>query len=331
MHKKEHGGDLTVLKKRHPHIKDPTDLSTGINPYPYPIPELPSALFSALPDAVLYQDLIEAARSYYRAPDRVALLPVNGAQAAISLLPLYFLKKHGILSAGVFSPTYNEYAHCFKAAGHRVFEISVAEETAERDVILLTNPNNPDGRRYASDAVRALAQGCEISNKILILDESFADTEPAESFVSSLGDYKNTFILRSFGKFFGLAGVRLGFLLGAGTEIAEISDFIGPWPVSGPACHIGAQAFRDSDYVRTVINRLKTEQKERDALLRAAGLEIIGSHPLFTYTRHREAAEIFDRCARNGVYVRQFVERPEYLRFGAFHKAQSERVRRALL
>src|SRR5581483_8211463 len=235
----DHGGNLDVAVARFGgRAQDWIDLSTGINRQPYPVGELPAACWSALPSNAALNALHVAAQKAYGTAAPV--LATNGAQAAIQLLP--HLCRRG--NARILGPTYGEYAAVFSAAGWQVTETSDFEALAGADVAVVVNPNNPDGKRYQPK------QLLELLPKVgsLVVDESFADAIPDLSLAPHAGR-QGLLILRSFGKFFGLAGLRLGLVIGAEADIAALAAMAGPWPVSGPAIGIGARALLDRGWV----------------------------------------------------------------------------------
>src|SRR5215470_14161250 len=195
----DHGGNLDVARERFGgRLEDWIDLSTGINRRPYPLGELQPRHWTALPSRSDLASLHEAARLAYGTTAPV--LAMAGAQAAIQLLPR--LAPSG--RARILAPTYNEYAATLSAAGWHVEEIGDFDALAGADLAILVNPNNPDGRRH--DPARLLALLPQVGR--LVVDESFANVLPDLSLASKAGR-PGLIILRSFGKFYGLAGLRL--------------------------------------------------------------------------------------------------------------------------
>ena len=305
-----HGGDIAWAERR---FGRPAagwlDLSTGINPVPYPLPQLSPEVWTRLPAAADEAALRSVAAAAYGAPDAGCVAAAPGSQSLIQVLPR--LRPPG--SVAVLTPTYGEHAACWAAAGHSVVDASDPEAPA--DVVVVTNPNNPDGRRLPPERLVNRARELADRGGWLVVDEAFADVAPELS-VAAAADAPGLVVLRSFGKFFGLGGLRLGFAL-AEPQLAEsIRRALGSWAVAGPALAIGRQALADEDWIGKTRNRLKTSAKRLDDLLSAAGLEIVGGTDLFRLVRMQAAAALFDGLGRRGILVRPFADRPDRLRFG---------------
>src|SRR5581483_10327789 len=209
---REHGGNLDVARARlGGRLEDWIDLSTGINRQPYPVPQLAPRHWSALPSRSDIEALHDAARHAYAT--RASVLAVAGAQAAIQLLPQ--LAPPG--RARILAPTYNEFAPVLSGAGWQVENVGEVEALAGADLAVVVNPNNPDGRRHDPAKLLALLPGV----KRLVVDESFADAVPQISLAAEAGR-AGLLVLRSFGKFYGLARLRLGSVLGSAGDIAAL-------------------------------------------------------------------------------------------------------------
>jgi cobalamin biosynthetic protein CobC len=309
----EHGGDLGAARSMFPGAPEPfVDLSTGINPNPYPVPSLPDDLFARLPGAAASADLIKAAVTAYGAPSAAHVVPAPGTQL---LLPLIA----GLVQPGraaVLAPTYVEHARAAALAGHGVTEVRDVGALGDADLAILTNPNNPDGRRIGKDQLTAVAKKLRARGGLLVADEAFMDVAPADTGLASEVLLGNIVVLRSFGKFFGLAGLRLGFALAAPPLAQRISALLGPWAVSGPALAIGTRALSDRDWIDATRNRLADAAHRLDAILIASGLDIVGGTTLFRLARGLAADELFRHLGRAGIFVRKFPDHPEWLRFG---------------
>lgn len=297
-----HGGDLGEVSRRFPHAPRPwIDLSTGINPVPYPVPSLPDRLWTALPSRNDHDALLEAAAARYGVRDPSTLVAAPGTQALIQLLPR--LIPQGTVA--IVGPTYEEHQLCWARHGHRV---RVVPELEEADVVVAVNPNNPTGR-LLSPAALATVKG------LLVVDESFIDFLPRE--MSLAGDLPaNAIVLRSFGKSYGLAGLRLGFAIASPGLSERLRLEIGPWAVSGPALEIGRRALNDGAWLRIARERLVGDCARLDGILRGAGFEIVGGTALFRLARHPSAAIFVERLACQGIHVRSFANAPDRLRFG---------------
>ncbi len=303
---RDHGGNLDgAIARFGGDAADWIDLSTGINRVPYPLPDLSDRAWTALPTKSAMDGLRAAAARAYGTG--AALLPVAGAQAAIQMIP--HLGKPG--RARVVAPTYNEHAAALRAAGWQVEDVSEPEALAGADLAVLVNPNNPDGRHLDPGNVQALAS--RVGR--LIVDESFADPYPGMSVASKAGQ-GGMVVLRSFGKFYGLAGVRLGFVLGADADIAALSDIAGPWPVSGAAIEIGAAALADRQWAEETTARLMVETTRLDALAETAGWSSVGGTALFRLYQTGDAAEAQHRLARARIWSRIFPYSDGWIRLG---------------
>ncbi|MGY6646860.1 MAG: aminotransferase class I/II-fold pyridoxal phosphate-dependent enzyme [Salinarimonas sp.] len=314
---RDHGGDLDRARAAYGGAAGEwIDLSTGINRVPYPMPTLGPADLCALPQRAALDDLIAAARDAYET--RAAILPLAGAQAAIQLVPRLVRDKvtaQGAIDARVLSPTYNEHAGALSGAGIAVREVAEASDLAGADVAILVNPNNPDGCRHGPAKLLALAEQVGL----LVVDESFADAEPDLTLIKGFGETApaNVLVLRSFGKFYGLAGLRLGFALGASPLIARLEAMAGPWAVSGPAIAAGRIALRDAPWRTRTIARLTEDCARLDALAIACGWGLVGGTALFrTYAIPGGAAAAQDALARRMIWSRIFPYAPDWLRLG---------------
>lgn len=307
-----HGGRLDAARRLYPNAPQPwIDLSTGINPRPYRLPPIAPEAWTRLPDDDAFAALEATARAAYRMPDEAALVAGSGVQAFIQLLPRIFPAGR----VGVLDFTYAEHAACWKAAGAQTIIVDALSDLAAFDAAVIVNPNNPDGRLVSPDELAPLARDMTRRGKLLILDESFMDFTPEES-ASSLTAMEGVVVLRSFGKAYGLAGLRLGFALCAPARAAALRAAIGPWAVSGPALAIGAQALADTGWRDVAAAACAADAARLDALLAGAGFELIGGVSLYRLFRHACAADWFARLCENGVLTRAFPERPEWLRFG---------------
>ncbi|CAA7618370.1 threonine-phosphate decarboxylase CobD [Magnetospirillum sp. UT-4] len=298
-----HGGDLAAAEARwgRPHAGW-LDLSTGINPWPYPLPALSPEAWTRLPGAAAEAGLRDAAARHYGC-DPGQVLAAPGTGALIRALPR-------CLPAGtvaVVGPTYGEHAPAWTAAGHAVREVTGLEQAEGADVALVVNPNNPDGRRVAPAMLTARAG-------FTLVDEAFGEVAPELSVAGRVGP--RLAVLRSFGKFYGLAGLRLGFLIADPAVIAAVAAQLGPWPVSGPALAVGTKALSDQSWADSMRPRLEARAAALDGVLAAAGLRVVGGTGLFRLAAHDHAAALYDCLGRAGILVRAFPARPTLLRFG---------------
>ena len=301
-----HGGDLSAIRRRFPDAPEPwIDLSTGINPVPYPVADLPAEIWSRLPTHAAEQALLATAAWRYGVGDPATIVAAPGTQALIQLLPRLVPRSR----VAIVGPTYAEHEVCWRRQGH---DVAVAADLADADgveVVVVVNPDNPTGRLFTPQELRAA------KTSLLVVDEAFIDLLPPEA--SLAGDLPaNAIVLRSFGKAYGLAGVRLGFAVAPSRFAGHLKDELGPWAVSGPAFEIGRMALDDGAWLQAAAQRLSVDRQRLDALLVAAGFTLLGGTPLFCLASHPEAARRVDSLGRAGIHVRAFADEESWLRFG---------------
>lgn len=296
MQGRDHGGGIDAAIAEHGGTRaDWLDLSTGINPVPYPVPDLPADAWTVLPDTAAAQRLVQCARTFWQVPKEAAVLAVPGASAAIAQIPR--LRPAG--NVKIQGPTYNEHAAAFAAAGW------TADDAAAQAQVVV-HPNNPDGRIWTA---------ADRTAQLTVIDESFCDVMPQSSLIH-LAARPGTLVLKSFGKFWGLAGVRLGFVIGDPALIAALSEALGPWPVSGPALSIGSAALGDTVWADATNARLRADAKRLDAVMTAQGADIVGGTTLFRLYHLPDAAAMQARLARAKVLGRVFPYDATWLRLG---------------
>ncbi|HEX8046278.1 threonine-phosphate decarboxylase CobD [Rhizobium sp.] len=315
-----HGGGITAAARlygRRP--EDWLDLSTGINPNPVPLPDIPVSAWHRLPDQYLVERAREAARGYYRSGD-ILPLPVPGTQSVIQLLP----RLAPASSAAILSPTYGEYARAFMLAGLPVRKIAeIGDLPHEQSLVVVVNPNNPDGRLLPVDRLRELHDRQREHGGVLVVDEAFGDMEPEGSLAPHASSMPNLIIFRSFGKFFGLAGLRLGFVIAEASILARFEDWLGPWAVSGPALSLAA-SLMDGD-TTAICNRILDRRAALDAVLHRAKLNIVGGTGLFALVADERASDIYSYLCHHHILVRKFDYAPNWLRFGLAPDEEGDR------
>ncbi|MDH6261980.1 cobalamin biosynthetic protein CobC [Bradyrhizobium sp. BR13661] len=303
---REHGGNLDLAQQRFcGRAEDWIDLSTGINRLPYPVGEISAHHWQALPSRSEIEALHQAARHAYRT--NAPIVAMGGAQAAIQLLPQ--LAPPG--RARILTPTYNEYAPVLSAAGWQVEEMRELDALAGADLSIVVNPNNPDGRRFSPKDLLALLP--RVGH--LVIDESFADAASDLSLTSEAGQ-SGLLILRSFGKFYGLAGLRLGFAIGHADDVTKLAAASGPWPVSGAAIAIGCRALRDEAWAKATSARLARDCVRLDEMAQAQGWRLVGGAPLFRLYETPDALAAQEKLARAQIWSRAFAQSPTWLRLG---------------
>ena len=314
-----HGGDLGVAHRLFPAAPEPfVDLSTGINPFSYPLPPLDHAAFAHLPAPAAVEQLAALAAAAYGAPAAAHVVAGPGVQ--MLLPPVMALRPPG--RAAVLGPTYAEHARVAALAGHQVCEVTSVDELARANLAIIVNPNNPDGRLVAKADLLALADA--LAPGLLVVDEAFMDVAPVGASLAGEVGRANLVVLRSFGKFFGLPGLRLGFALASAETAGYLRASLGPWAVSGPALAIGTVALADAGWIAAMRAHLAAATQRLDDLLIAAGpgaglsagLEIAGGTALFRLVRTPDAHGLFAHLGRAGVFTRRFAGQPAWLRLG---------------
>lgn len=319
-----HGGRLRVAADRYGIApEDWMDLSTGINPQPWPVPQVPQSVWQRLPEDG--DGLEDAAAAYYGCD---ALLPLAGSQAAIQLLPALFPRSR----VAILSPTYSEHPHGWTQAGHAVRAVAPAEVEAavdHTDVLLLVQPNNPCGTLFPPSQVMDWQARLAARGGTLIVDEAFIDATPEASVVHHAGR-PGLIVLRSLGKFFGLAGARVGFMFAEQSLRDALAARLGPWPVAGPSRWVAQRALADRDWQAQQRARLATEGARLEALLRATGWGAVSGCVLFQRVLIADAAALNEAFCRRGILLRHF-DAPAALRFGLPEdEAQWQRLEQAI-
>ncbi|MES9844997.1 MAG: threonine-phosphate decarboxylase CobD [Candidatus Sedimenticola sp. PURPLELP] len=319
----DHGGNIRQVAQLYGRpVEEWLDLSTGINPWGWPVPDMPASVWRTLPEE---QDGLEqAAQAFYRCN---SLLPVAGTQQAIQLLPGLRARSR----VGILSPTYSEHYRAW-SQGHDVVQLGYGEiEQAldQLDVLLIVRPNNPDG--HMIDKARCLEWHQRLASRggWLIADEAFIDARPGNSLASETAR-EGLIVLRSMGKFFGLAGIRCGFVLADQVLLNRLREYVGPWAVSGPARRVASLALADEPWQRDTRIRVEAAQLRLIELLSSNGLEPTGGTELFQLVRTPRAAVLYDSLASQGVLTRIFRELSS-IRFGLpGDENQWNRLQRAL-
>ncbi|WP_201860906.1 threonine-phosphate decarboxylase CobD [Microvirga soli] len=306
-----HGGDLDEARRLFPQAPEPwIDLSTGINPIAYPVPPLPASLFARLPSPADHRDLEAAAAEAYGAESTATVVAAPGTQVLISLLPHLRAPSR----VAILGPTYAEHAHSWRKAGHDVAEIPSLNRLDHADVLVVVNPNNPDGRLLKREALLHLAKNFRLRGGWLVVDEAFADFDAGESLMPVLPS--NAIILRSFGKTYGLAGLRIGFAVAPEPITIKLRSALGPWAVSGPAIEAGRKALRDRQWLDSAREARTADARRLDALLMHVAEAPLQGTILYRLLESPRAGELFRALGDRGIWVRRFQDRPHLLRFG---------------
>jgi cobalamin biosynthesis protein CobC len=306
-----HGGNLAEARRLFPQAPEPwLDLSAAASPFAYPFGDLAPKVLARLPEAAHIRRLEIAATEFYGAAN-AAWVAAPGTQALIQWLPQILRARQ----VGVLGFTYSEHTRAWRDAGANVRICEKLDELADMDVGVVVNPNNPDGRLVPAADLANLAARLSKRGGFLVVDEAFIDFLPREASLVSARPSEGAILLRSFGKTFGLPGLRLGFAVAAPEFCAKLRAALGPWPVSGAAIAIGCKAFADRAWFAAIRVCLAADIAKLDAILATAGFASVGGTPLFRLVSHPEAAAMFERLGRAGIWVRRFAERPEWLRF----------------
>ncbi|MEE9314031.1 MAG: threonine-phosphate decarboxylase CobD [Rhizobiaceae bacterium] len=288
------------------------DLSTGINPHSYPIPDIPATLWAKLPDAGEQQACENAVRENFGVHREAGVSLAPGTQAHIQHLP-YLFKPQSVAIVGF---TYQEHGVCWRRAGHDVYVtdgLESAEATAR--IVVVVNPNNPDGRVFDRQELAGLARRLGAKGGLLVVDESFADVTPNASVANQAGR-DGLLVLRSLGKFYGLAGARFGAALGVVNVTRRLDEMLGPWAVSGPALHVATEALLDTKWQKKTRKKLTAEREKLEEILIGNSHEVVGGTALFVLARHGGAEELWEHLAKNQILTRRFPGKSEWLRFG---------------
>ncbi|MBU2891859.1 pyridoxal phosphate-dependent class II aminotransferase [Colwellia sp. D2M02] len=346
-----HGGQLHQVAAQYKiPVNNWLDLSTGIAPLSYAIPDIPLALWQQLPQK--NADLLAAAQGYYQCSQ--PLLVTNGSQSIIKALPLLWAQKNsqviGKLASTVYLPErgYKEHGQAWQDAGHLLCfyqdELPEITELTPYCVLVVINPNNPTGKLFSRETLQAYQQAIRRLHGLLVIDEAFMDVIEKPYSMGGLVTHSHTLVLRSFGKFFGLAGIRLGFLIANDEWRKVFSNYLGPWQVNGPAQFIAQVALLDTDWQAEQKQTLSTLKATQVALLqRCWGDDLIatmhGCNLFITVTFHADlkqgkshfiAQQLYHLLCLQGVYVR-LADENDTLRFGIALTKDLPKLEQALL
>ena len=310
----KHGGDLTEAMARYggsPQMW--LDLSTGVNPRPWPIPtDMPDGIWHHLPTRAAEAALSAAAREAYAVPAGTEIVAAPGTQSLIQWLP----QLASVGPVAIVGPTYQEHALAWRMGGHQVIARTDLDKLPDEvHHAVIVNPNNPDGRVMSRAALARVAARLRERGGWLVVDEAFADVTPDISVVELCADLP-VVVLRSFGKFYGLAGLRLGFAIAMPDIAQRIALALGPWPCSGPALTIGAAALRDREWADRARVAVQRQAHKFDAVLANAGFTIVGGTGLFRLVRRSDAVKVHAALAAKHIWCRHFEWADDLLRFG---------------
>jgi len=352
-----HGGQLQqVAQQYNIPFCDWLDVSTGIAPINYPIPAIPLNVWQQLPQQS--PELVAAAKQYYQCSQ---LMITNGSQAIIKALPALY---HQINTQGrdVYLPQrgYKEHAHAWQIAGYNLhfYQTLLPEihDLLPNSILVIINPNNPTGQFFNRQVIDHYQQQLKRLNGLLVLDEAFIDVMPSdESYCSQIASQStdqvtgqipvqaldqaleqtsnnHCLVLRSFGKFFGLAGIRIGFLIADRFWCQKFEKVLGPWQVNGPAQVIAQHALQDTKWQHTQRKTLGKLKGAQALIFKQVfpGTILQGIHgcDLFiTLSFHQPdaAKSLYHLLCQQGVYCRLSDEQ-DTLRFGITTQASLPRL-----
>lgn len=307
-----HGGALSEAIARHGgNASEWLDLSTGISPFTLPLPEFSGDTWRRLPERSEVQRVCELAMRHYGGS--VVPVAVPGTQSAIQLLPHLTPDASEV---AIVSPTYGEYQRAYQRMDVTIDPVATLDAAAatRAGVAVLANPNNPDGRETPRDDIFGFVRAQR--HRLVVVDEAFADMRQDLSMAGAAGMEPNLIVMRSFGKFFGLAGLRLGFVFAEARLAGILSDRLGPWAVSGPALAVAAHAFSRGDLVNELRNKIEKAHAMTRSALSMARVSIVGESELFFCCNVGDGAAVADQLASHKVLVRSFDHSPSLIRIG---------------
>lgn len=309
----DHGGSLGRARALFPDAPQPfVDLSTGINPHAYPTLDIPATALTRLPEPARIDELSATAARAYRAPSGINVVAAPGTQI---LLPrVAALVPPG--TAKVLGPTYEEHRVAAETAGHACVLVTSIDQLRDSRLAVIVNPNNPDGRVVRRADILALAEDLRGQGGLVVVDEAFMDVGPSAESVTGDVEALPIVVLRSFGKFFGLAGVRLGFAICAEPLARRLRAELGPWAVAGTALEYGLSALTDIRWQEDTRDRLDREAHRLDGLFEQFGVSARGGTSLFRHFKLAGAPHLYQALGSMGVILRAFADRPDELRCG---------------
>jgi len=323
-----HGGQLIDIAKKYAiPIQQWLDLSTGIAPVSYPIPAIPGDIWQRLPEPS--NALQSAAADYYQTDN---LLAISGSQVIIQILP-HVAAQQDYANSRVWLPEigYQEHRKAWQGAGYETLfygEVATLKQLKQQDIVVLINPNNPSGRLFSYPQVEELFNQVQQKNGLLIIDEAFMDCTPQHSFIRN-ANRPNLMVLRSIGKFFGLAGLRLGFVAATDPWLEIFKTHLGPWNINGPAQYIGQQALNNKKWQGQQRKQLTILSHQLEKLLQKTFNQTPKGTALFQTVKCEHAEVIFDQLCQQGIYVRLCDEK-NALRFGIPSTSELLRLQLAL-
>ena len=335
-----HGGNLQQASEIYGVSMDAwLDMSTGISPWSYPVDDLPSNVWRDLPPS--NDELIATAKKYYQIDEQnVVVSP--GSQLSIRLLPQLFAKSKVALPV----LGYQEHALSWKLAGHQLcFYQNVEEliqliEDGKVDHAVVINPNNPSCEKTTKEKLSYISNSIK---GVLLVDEAFMDfyqTAPSQIPESSFGsaislNAENVIVVRSIGKFFGLAGLRLGFVIGLHPVLQKLQTLFQPWAINHASMLISRQALADTQWQEQQRLKIKAGAKQLEPLLFSLCQDFqelrIENTALFcsVFAQSIDVQKLHKQLAMLGVWTRMSNpdDKQAWLRFGLVGDMESFKQR----
>ena len=308
-----HGGRIDLARAAFPHVARWTDLSTGIAPWSYPI-ACDVDMVERLPDPAEVQALEAAAAAFFgTSAERVVAVP--GSDLAMRLIGMLLAGHESGFRPAAVVPGYSGHGAMWGGSGLTSCAMhDIAGIAQDHHALILARPNNPDGRVAAASVLEQAAHALVARGGHLIVDEAFADALPGDSLAAA--DWPGLIVLRSFGKFFGLAGLRLGFVIAPPAIGRAVRALIGDWPVSGLALATGLAAYGEAAWHAAQRARLVQASQRLADMLARHGLAIAGRTPFFALVSAERRNSLFVHLTESGVLTRPFAHSLDWLRFG---------------
>lgn len=321
----QHGGNLLqAIEEFGGNQEDWLDLSTGISPYTIDLPEFHQDVWRRLPDPKYVKLLEGKAKEFYQTKSNCLAVP--GSQFAIQ-----HLSKVVDGEIGILEPTYGEYAASFVRNGKSYTSLENISDIGNASSVILANPNNPDGRIYTSQELLKLAVQLSERNGYLVVDEAFMAIDDPNSLLNEVDATTNVVILRSIGKFFGLAGIRLGFVFSSEKFRAKLAAYLGPWAVTGPALAIADHIFANRFIANELKQKISVRHQQMGEILEQSGLQIVGKNDLFFLIRHPKANALHISLKQQKVLTRIFDYNSDWIRIGlTANSNEDERLLKAI-
>lgn len=299
---REHGGRSDLARRAFPDApRDWIDLSTGIAPRAYRQATVTEDA-RRLPSPEALTALEGAAAAAFGVDDPARVVAVAGSELGLRMVGVVLAARR----VAVVTPGYGGHLAAWGDAEIRI----AAGLSIDSELAVLANPNNPDGYRFDRARLSAAAD----RTRWLVIDEAFADADSSDSLAPLV--LPNVIVLRSFGKFYGLPGLRLGFIIAPPAIAERLRRLIGDWPIATPVLRVATAAYRDTAWQERQRRFLDRAAARLDRLLIAVGFEIVGGTALFRLTRHIDADRRFLSLAAAGILTRPFAAGSGLLRFG---------------